>query len=156
MLKVYKYCLGDVFIIDTDKKAMFVIHPVYIMKNNEEAITNKKRITKSTINRHINDSGYVISKPLLKEYAPEHLTEWDERDVERTFIGEFADYNELQKYVTELYDKTAGIREQYHFVNFGSSLWDVVKAKTNIFYHENEKALYNLLKEDHNNNEKVG
>lgn len=55
-------------------------------------------------------------------YAPEELTEMDWKYLDKGFIGDFENYQDIAGFFKDLYDKTKEIRETTHFVNFGSDL----------------------------------
>lgn len=153
MLKAYTYTLDIVFIIDTSENTIYTAYPHELMK--QEIDRKKMRITKATISKHVKDQGFVISPAIVENYAPEHAIEGA---TERQYIGEFADLSELSKFVKSIWDETRQLRDEYHFVNFGADLWDVVIAlrqgKTEAEYnkygkkHENEMALFRLLSKE--------
>ncbi len=130
MLKVFKFMLSSVLIIDTEKNTMFAwnIHNFVIKSEEDYQNEKKQRITKATINKHRKDKGYVVSKPILSIYAPEELSEWCWKDIDKELVGDFDDYQHLAGFFKGLYEDTKSIRETTHFVNFGSDLIDAVIA----------------------------
>lgn len=145
------YSLCNFFIVDIENRELWIANTsdFYGFRTAEY---EKKKITKATINKHIKDRGFVISHAIIENFAPEYY-----HDTTNQFIGEFEDMESILNYFKDLYNKTLDIRKGFHFVNFGSTLLDVINSlnrgqtleefnKYNNKF-EDEIALFKCLKE---------
>ncbi len=153
--KVYEYVLGTLYVIDTQNKE----HGTASLNMNTglNELRDTKRITKATINKYRRDyeknsfDTYVITSPMLASMSddPSEREKHFQKSA-RKYIGSFDTYNDLQNEFKELYIKTKDVRKKYHFVNFGSSLLEIMQAikedKTYNNWNEKDWALYNILK----------
>jgi hypothetical protein len=130
MLKVYGYCLSTVLVIDTANKTIFITYAGTIKQADSEAKAREKakKITKATIKRHINKYGeFVIGVPILTEYAPEYVREYDKG---KGYIGAFADWSALQKFFIALEEASKPFFAVYSSCNDWADIIDsFVKVK---------------------------
>lgn len=166
MLKAYIYCLSTMLIIDMGNNTMFTVGACGINHADTEiqAREKSKRITKATINKHISKYGeFVICVPILSEYAPEYVREWDKG---KGFIGAFESWDDMRNFINQL-DKTsrpffekynscndwADILEYYSKARRGLSEWDKnhyrkhISNENSTWHKDAEREVYlmNLL-----------
>ena len=129
-IKVYKHSLNYLFILDTENKTR---QSVYVKKDLE--IGEPKRITKATINKYRKDyeknysNTYVVTSPILANFSDnEEEIEHHKNRAINDFIGEYESIEKLKEDFLKMYDSTKVIRKKYHFVNFASSLLDVMNS----------------------------
>ncbi len=129
-IKVYRYSLNHLFILDTENKTREL---AYMKKDLESE--NKTRITKTTINKHRKDyeqnvgDSLVITSPILANFSDdEKEREYHKKRAENILIGEYESLEDLKQDIRTMYDATQIIRRQHHFVNFANDLLNVLNS----------------------------
>ena len=129
-IKAYKYGLNHLLILDTENKTRQL---VYMERDFETDDTT--RITKATINKYRKDyeknrwNTYVITSPILANFSnDEEERELHKQKANSIFVGEYESIEELKQDIKEMYDATQVIRKENHFVNFESSLLEVLNS----------------------------
>ena len=161
MLKVYKFTLDIVAIIDTENRRISLAYPHQLIKGQREF--DGQRITKATVKKHSRNHGrdFVASKYILASFADtqedrEYFESWADKEL----IGTFANIDDLAEFVKSKYEQTKAVRGRYHFVNFDSDLWECLIAlrqgKSESEFnkygrkHDNELALFRALERSFN------
>ena len=156
MLKVYKFLLSEISVVNTEEKTISFTYPRRLIKR--EAAAETKRITKATVRKHAMNNGrdFVASKYILASFAEaqedkKYFESWADKEL----IGTFADMDDLAEFVKSKYEQTKAVRGRYHFVNFDSDLWECLialrqgKAESEFNKynkkHDNELALFRVL-----------
>lgn len=129
-IKVYRYSLNHLFILDTENKTREL---AYMKKDLESE--NKTRITKTTINKHRKDyeqnigDSFVITSPILANFSDdEKEREYHKQRAKNILVGEYESMEDLKQDIRKMYDATQIIRRQHHFVNFANDLLDVLNS----------------------------
>lgn len=129
-IKAYSYSLNHLFILDTESKTRQMV----LMRRDLET-GDTTRITKATVNKYRKDyeingwNTYVVTSPILANFSDDE----EERELHKNrsknmFIGEYESIEELKEDFKKMYDATQVIRQKNHFVNFASSLLDVLNS----------------------------
>jgi hypothetical protein len=129
-IKVYRYSLNHLFILDIENKTRELD---YMQKELESE--DKTRITRTTINKHRKDyeknigNSFVITSPILANFSDdEEEREYHKQRAENIFVGEYESMEDLKQDIRKMYDATQIIRQKHHFVNFASELLDVLNS----------------------------